>query len=390
MIRPPHSRLPTMVWLLLSAMASGPAAPVAKADEPLVLSEEYIQAVNKALAAKRDVWGEEVLARPEGPTYDNVKGYLVPLMHGDPDLTDSGSYYIPFGQPHEKQEASIEVALHVADGSQFYSNSPANNLFSEQYGNTWNVYVGVEGYELYGSSLARAKLPDLADGYPILQNEYVDAQGVRYRQESFAARSSEISDAGGFGNLVSWIRVTIEPGDSKAKQALLNFVPSHHRPSDTPKGRLPRVLEVSGNRLISAKPQPDTTYLFFSPGAKYPAATKKLVSPALQYAVDLSGGKPTTVYLVRLNQVGLAGRIVADAESYEKARASVIRYWDDRLGRGAKFDVPEPEVMKAQRALLVQNLNMGKWYSIGNFYQTSYTEQYNALKTLGEFGFPDR
>jgi hypothetical protein len=32
---------------------------------------------------------------------------------------------------------------------------------------------------------------------------------------------------------------------------------------------------------------------------------------------------------------------------------------------------------------------MGKWYSIGNFYQTSYTEQYNALKTLGEYGHPD-
>ncbi len=376
---------------LLSLPAlTGPNAPVAGAGEPLVLSQEYVKEVNKALAARRDVWGEKVLARPEGPTFDNVKDFLVPLMHGDPDLTDSGTYYIPFGQPHPKQDASIECALHVADGSQFYSNSPANNPFSEQYGNTWNIYVGAKGEELYGSSLARSKLPDLADGYPILQTEYVDAQGVRYRQESFAARSSEIANPGGFGNLVSWIRVTVEPGSSKATQTLLNFVPSKHRPSDTPRGRLPRTLKLSGNRLVSAQPQPDTTYLFFSPGAKYPAETKKLVSPALQYAVDLSGDKPTTVYLVRLNQTGQAGRIVADAESYAKARASVIEYWNDRLGRGARFDVPEPEVMKAQRALLVQNLNMGKWYSIGNFYQTSYTEQYNALKTLGEYGFPDR
>jgi len=167
------------------------------ADKPLVLSKEYVEGVNKALGSKRDLWGEEVLARPEGPTYDNVKGYMVPLMHGDPDLTDSGTYYIPFGQPHEKQGASIEVALHVADGSQFYSNSPANNLFSEQYGNTWNVFVGAKGDERYGSSMARAKPPELADGYPILQTEYIDAQGVRYRQESFVARSSEISDAGG-------------------------------------------------------------------------------------------------------------------------------------------------------------------------------------------------
>ena len=45
-----------------------------------------------------------------------------------------------------------------------------------------------------------------------LQTEYVDAQGVRYSQESFATRSPEVPEAGGFGNLVSWIRVTVEPG----------------------------------------------------------------------------------------------------------------------------------------------------------------------------------
>ncbi len=361
-----------------------------EATQPSVLSEEYIKGVNEALAAKRDVWGEQVLARPEGPTFDNVKDFLVPLMHGDPGLTDSGTYYIPFGQPDDRQEASLENALHVADGSQFYSNSPANNPFSEQYGNTWNVYVGAEGDELYGSSLARSKLPDLADGYPILQTEYIDAQGVRYRQESFATRTSEMADTGGFGNLVTWIQVTVEPGGSAAKQSLLNFVPSHHRPADEPKGRLPRVLQLSGNRLVADRPQPNTTFMFFSPGANYPAPTKNLVSPALQYLVDLSGGKPTTVYLVRLNQAGLAGEIVADADGYAKARASVIRYWDGRLAHGARFEVPEPEVMEAQRALIIQNLNMGKWYSVGNFYQTTYTEQYNALKTLGEYGFPDR
>lgn len=367
------------------APPSGPPAP----GKPPVLGPGYVKAVEEALGAKRDIWGEQVLARPEGPTYENVKGYLVPLMHGDPSLTDTGTYYIPFGQPHPKQDASLENALHVADGSQFFSDSSANNPFSEQYGNTWNVYVGAAGDELYGSSLARLEPPRLVDGYPILQTEYVDAQGVRYRQESFAARAPEIADPGGFGNLVSWIRLTVEPGDSKAERTLLNFVPTTHRPSDTPKGRLPRALERSGNRLISARPEPNTTYLIFSPGAKYPVEVKGLISPALQYAADLTGGKPTTVYLVRLNRAGQAGEIVADAAGYAKARASAVRYWNDRLDRGARFVVPEAEVMTAQRALLIQNVNLGKYYSVGNNYQTSFTEQYNALKTLGQYGFPD-
>ncbi len=75
-----------------AAPKSAAGKPLVGTDEarrgPLVLSQEYIQGVNEALGSKRDVWGEQVLARPEGPTYDNVKGYLVPLMHGDPDLTD--------------------------------------------------------------------------------------------------------------------------------------------------------------------------------------------------------------------------------------------------------------------------------------------------------------
>ena len=382
----------TLLFVIALAASSGAqeaAPPASSRVNPLVLSAEYVKAVNHALSAKRDVWGEELLARPEGPTFNNVKGYLVPLMHGDPGLTDSGTYYIPLGIPHDGKDTSLEMALHVADGSQFYSTSPANNLFTEKYGNTWNVYVGAAGDEPFGSALERLKRSELVDGYPVLQTEYVDAQGVRYQQESFAARSPEIANANGYGNLVSWIRVTVEPG-GKSKQTLLNFVPSIHRTSDTSKGRLPRLLELSGDRLILNKPQPGTTYLFFSPGAKYPVETKGLVSPALQYTVDLSAGKPTTVYLVRLNQAVPAGKIVADAQSYAAARESVVQYWNSKLVRGAKFDVPEPEVMKAQRALLYQNLNMGKWYSIGNFYQTSYTEQYNALKTVGEFGFPER
>ncbi len=177
--------LPLIGTVNCSAPGSAAGKPSARADGarrgPLVLSQEYIKGVNEALGAKRDVWGEQVLARPEGPTYDNVKGYLVPLMHGDPDLTDSGTYYIPFGQPN-RQVGSLELALHVADGSQFYSGSPANNNFSEMYGNTWNIYVGAQGDEMYGSSLSRLKEPHLADGYPILQTQRAPAAypgGVR-------------------------------------------------------------------------------------------------------------------------------------------------------------------------------------------------------------------
>src|SRR5262249_7983339 len=87
----------------------------------LQLEPGYVESVNAALRSKADVWGNELLARPEGPTYENIQGFLKPLrLVGQPagtggnQLTDSGVYYIPMGEPGG--DFSGPVALHVADG----------------------------------------------------------------------------------------------------------------------------------------------------------------------------------------------------------------------------------------------------------------------------------
>ena len=59
-----------------------------------------------------------------------------------------------------------------------------------------------DGRERYGSCLSRLAAPRLADGFlPILETQYVDAAGNRYRQESFAVRGL------GTGDLVSFVRL---------------------------------------------------------------------------------------------------------------------------------------------------------------------------------------
>src|SRR5207244_984422 len=77
------------------------------------------------------------------------------------------------------------VALHVADGGQI--------VWRRADGPTLSLDVGADGSERYGSCLSRLAVPRLAGGYlPILQTRYVDAQGTRYRQESFAVRAPSL------------------------------------------------------------------------------------------------------------------------------------------------------------------------------------------------------
>lgn len=149
-------------------------------------SKDYIDSVNRALAAKTDVWGEEALAQPNGPTYDALKDKLHPLMHLFKWYSQSGIYYIPFGA-QDTVMGGADYALHYADGGQIVSRRaevppaviPAS---APSYaGKRLTIFVGGDGFERYGSDLARLPMPTLANGYlPILQVNYTDSSGVHY------------------------------------------------------------------------------------------------------------------------------------------------------------------------------------------------------------------
>ncbi|MGZ4389931.1 MAG: hypothetical protein ACXVZL_11175, partial [Gaiellaceae bacterium] len=77
-----------------------------------------------ALRARQDVWGDALLAAPNGPTYEGAAQHLAPLLFargpGGAALSDSGVYYLPFALPAGPQGAA-SVELHVADGSEILS-----------------------------------------------------------------------------------------------------------------------------------------------------------------------------------------------------------------------------------------------------------------------------
>ncbi|MGH9265140.1 MAG: IPT/TIG domain-containing protein [Acidimicrobiales bacterium] len=336
------------------------AAGAAATCTPLTVSDGYRTSVDAALAGRRDVWAEEAMARPEGPTYDNMKDYLKPLNLSG--LAGVGTHYVAVGQPNGA--TGPELALHTADGARFYSETVLDD--PARVPNTVTLMVGAAGDERYGSCHSRRPEPVMPEGLPILQTEYVDGDGFHHVQESFAVRQPGVPLTGGRGDIVSWIRLTVHRGTATSTTATVKVL---HETAD---------LRRSGNALV----KDSRTHLAFSgTGATYDAAAK-----AVRYSLDVSAGAKT-VYLVRLNQPGvLTGALVADRATYDQARARLRQFWTDTLGRGATFSVPEERVTAAQRNLLVQNLLMGRNYSVGNKYQYTWAEQYNALATLGRYG----
>src|SRR4051812_48947636 len=108
----------------------------------------YAGGVLRVLRSKRDIWGEQLLKQPGGPTYDAVRRLLKPLWFArarSKPLTDSGVYYLPFAQPLGSRGAH-EIALHVADGSQILARTAAT-------GASLRVMVGADGREPFGSCL---------------------------------------------------------------------------------------------------------------------------------------------------------------------------------------------------------------------------------------------
>lgn len=324
-----------------------------KAAATRIKTEEdirYEKAMNEALTHKTDVWGDALIAKPEGPTYGNIVKYMRPIMYCGDYVTTTGVYYLVFGKP-AKSTGGSDCALHVADGSE---------IITRQFktGRRTTFFVGKEGDELFGSNIEQLKEPKLHDGYqPILISGYTDKQGVSYRQESFATYVSQTK------SLVSFIRLAAQ---AKKDGKILFRVKVAKRG-----------LTVEGNRLV----KDGKTYIVFQPGASY-------AEPYLTYSMKLSKGSQTVVHVARLNQPKECKDITLGEKLFTHEHKKVCEYWDNCLSKGARFEVPEKLAMDAMQNLLIQNIFMGWRYSIGNAYERYYpNESGNPVTILAEYGF---
>jgi hypothetical protein len=292
-----------------------------------------------ALAARRDILGEKLMASRAGPSYAAIRRLLPPLWYargrGGAMLTRSGAYYLTFAYPLSLYGEKA-FALHVADGSEIVSRRAS--------GPSLTLYVG-DGHERYGLCLGRLSRPRLARGYlPILRTTYVDARGVRYTQESFAGRAPAVR------SLVSFVRLAVDARRAQGATATVRLVPSA--------GSAARLV-TDGNGSADGG------------GALYRVHGTAVIHAA---------------WVLR------PGRGVASgsAAAYDGARASTIRFWERRLAQGATFDVPERRVVDAERSLLVQQRILTWRYSVGNPYEElSFAEALDAARIMTAYDHAD-
>ena len=325
-----------------------PAAPPARGLRPGDDLSDYAAAVNDALQQGRDVWGEQVLADPDGPSFERVADYLTPLALGDHNyLTESGSHYVVFTEPVD----APSFALHVADGSQIlveYTNLwgtpewglpfPKPKRGGEQV-LVYDFLVGRDGREKFGQHPRDLDPPHLLEGWlPVLITEYIDEAGVHLRRESLTTRDPST------GELANFLRFEVVAAPPSAgDDAFVDVV-------------------VRGNGGEN-----DSWHSFI-------------------LATD--GG---SLCLRCANAPGPGPVTRVSVDDYEGAKSRCGTYWKEILAQGANIEVPDVRVMDAMRNLLAQNLVLGERYSIGNPYETTFLmEAHAAVLSLLRYGFVAR
>jgi hypothetical protein len=191
------------------------------------------------------------------------------------------------------------------------------------------IGVGVGGGERYGSCLGRLGTPGLAGGWlPLLQVRYRDATGTRYLEESFVGRLPHDR------SLVSFVRLSADASHATAPATMLLAAPS---------GSLEK-------RVV-----PGTT-------------------AELDAAFVHRGALLTSV----------------DTDGYAAARAAVVAFWQHQVASMPLYAVPERAVSDAEKAVLVQELEMTWRYSVGNAYEElSYAEALDVAQVMASYGCGD-
>jgi hypothetical protein len=193
-------------------------------------------------------------------------------------------------------------------------------------GPSMTVAVGATGRERFGSCLARLAAPALADGYlPMLQVSYIDGAGVRYRQESFVGRAGRHS-------LASFVRIV----------------------ADATHASSPAVMRLATSRGGEIR-------------QTVPRGAMRELDVVFEHA------------RLRLRRVA--------PTDYAAARATVASFWQGQLAMLPVYDVPEPRVLGAERAVLIEELEMTWRYSVGNAYEElSFAEALDVAQVMAEFG----
>jgi hypothetical protein len=329
------------------------ALPLAAQDvDPRRVDEAKRPGIKEILASRRDLWGEEAMRRPEGPTYEFFADLLPPLRYVNAEFRH---YPLVLSAPGSAVKARL-----VSNGSALNARANLEGSWDE-VGFPVTFRVGSEETP-FGQDLRKSKEPRYHDGYlPIVHLEYRDG-GEIYREEVFCGVEPPYAD-----HATLFARFSLGEGEKGKVVAVLE----HKDPLRAVEG----TLRDEQGKIVAA----------FDAAWQWDFAKKRLtanISPDRPAALSVF----TTPSAGDIPSLTLAG--------YEEQRKKCAEVWQALLDRGMRLEVPEPLVNDAWRSLVIGCFLLVKGdqlcYSIGNGYECQYeAECGDAVRALLLYGFDD-
>ena len=347
--------LAVLVGCVAASADELPPLPAGTAIDPAYRPPAGAATIEDVIRAGEDLWGEASLKQPGGPSYEYFASLLPPLRYCDAPFRH---YPITLAAPGG---APVKV--------RFISNGSAINALARQ-GN-WVGETGIpvsfrvgDELEAYGNDLKRLDGPKYERGYlPIVQLRYRHGPHV-YTQEAFASVDPKLA-----ANGVVFVRLGVAegPADSKAKIEAQIESPTVLRATG---GVVP---DRDGKAIVCFDAK---TGAWFIPGRS---------------TVNARLAPGESIVLAIFTKPG--DRVDVTQAAYDAQRKLCEKTWDDLLGRGASFSVPEKVADDAWRASVIGILMLqhdgAPFYSHGNQYGRIYVfEGGDTARAMAMYGHP--
>jgi hypothetical protein len=349
-------RLP-LALILTTLLAAGCAKSVKTARDGTGLPKPPpgSASMEAALTSGTDLWGEEALKQPGGPSYEYFEHLLPPLRYTDAPFRH---YPITLAAP----QSPVKVRL-ISNGSAINALARQRNWIGET-GTPITIRVG-QDMATFGDDLAQLDGPKLERGYlPIVHLAYRH-DGQTFQQEVFAPTDDEGAQHG-----VAYARFGL---------------------ADGPKGRTGKVeAQIEGYVVHKVadgivRDEKGQVVATFEPGKwRYTPARGVLIA-------DLNPGESSVIAIY--TKPAESAEVVTPT-TYDAKRNACIETWDNILARGANILTPEMRVNDAWRATIIANYMMLNGdemrYSQGNQYDKLYiAEPADTTRALALYGQAD-
>ncbi|MEO5802690.1 MAG: hypothetical protein ABIR24_04105 [Verrucomicrobiota bacterium] len=329
-------------------------------------STNSLPTLEQVLSAKKDLWGEAAMRKPNGASYEFFEKLLPPTRYVNADFH---FYPIVLSAPNAKVKARL-----ISNGSGVNLRSGARSW--NDVGTPVIFRVGPDEFR-FGDIRQRLQHPELVEGYlPIVQIDYLhptqrhdsaktasqnstdDPKPEVYRLQAFASVDPAFASNG-----IVFVKFSLADGlngiiTAQVDSGPLSFVDS-------------KITDQEGK--VIAWFDKSWTWERQAPHAKI--GTNKFATLA-----------------IATKSFPKSAPFIFDASTYEKQRELCVATWKKTLSEGMNVETPEVIVNNAWKNLIIQDFTICKGdhlnYSDGNQYQKMYAaETSDAAVPLMSWGY---